>query len=166
MSAAGTLYQALTGSYYYDLAFAREPYSPDRQRRAIVAADSAGILQIWIWDLQLNAQLRVTNLSHGVAYDPVWSPDGNTIAYVSTETSGDELYLYNVSTRQTRRLTDSTGLGLPFNKHPSWSPDGQQLVFWSTRTGQPQIWIINKDGTGLSNISRNANDETDPIWVK
>ncbi len=166
MKPDGTLLQALTGSTNYDLAASRTAFSPDHQRQAIVTADSRGVLQIWILDLQTQVKVPITSFAKGVSYDPAWSPADNAIAFVSTETGGDEIYVYDLGTQKMTKVTDSTGLGQPWNKHPSWSPDGGQLVFWSSRSGFEQVWKMNADGSNLQNISQNFWNDYDPVWVK
>jgi hypothetical protein len=166
MNPDGSVTGVLSGGDYYQAAYARESYSPDRLRRVIVAPDSNGLLQLWIVDLKSDTKTPITHLSRGVAYDPAWSPSGSLIAYVSTETGGDELYLYDLGTKASRRLTDSTGLGFPFNKRPSWSTDSQKITFWSSRTGHDQIWVIDSDGSNLLNLSNNDFNEQSPVWVK
>jgi WD40-like Beta Propeller Repeat len=166
MNDDGSVAGILSGMDYYQAAFARESYSPDRTQRAIVAPDERGVLQIWIENLNGGSRIQVTHLSRRVAYDPAWSPDGSSIAYVSTETGGDEIYIYDLGQKSSRRLTDSSGLGFPFNKRPSWSPDSKRLAFYSSRSGHLQIWAVNSDGSNLLNLSDNSFDEQDPVWVK
>jgi hypothetical protein len=167
MDETGKLVAVLSGRAYYDAAAARESFSPDRRRRAIVAPDPRGILQIWIYDLQSQTQTLITNVSRGIAYDPVWSPDGGRIAYVSTQTGITEIYLHDIEANTDRQLTHTDGPDF-FNQRPSWSPDSQKIVFKSNRDDVTrfQIYLMNADGSELRNISLNQYDETDPIWVK
>ncbi len=56
-----------------------------------------------------------------------WSPDGNTIAYVTTRDGTPQIRLYSVASRRTRRLTTlSTGADGVI-----WSPAGTHLAFVS-----------------------------------
>lgn len=70
----------------------------------------------------------------GGAEQVAWSPDGTTIAYTSKKMTGtayaystdSEIYLYDVTTQQTRNLTE----GNPgYDTNPVFSPDGRSLVF-------------------------------------
>lgn len=158
--------QVLTGTEAYTLVFTRETYSPDRKRQAFVSEGHNERLQIWILDLATGTRLAITRFTKGVAYDPAWSPDGGKIAFVATETSGDEIYVYDLGAETIRRLTDSSELGQPWNKHPSWSPDSKQIVFWSSRSGHPQIWMMNADGTNLHRLWESETNDTDPVWIK
>lgn len=163
----GTPLGALSGDLYYRLALAREPYSPDRTKRLIYPIDQKEVQQIGYEDLATGEITVLTNFPKGIAYDAAWSPDGNSIAFVSTERGNtDEIWVYDFGTATSTRITDARDLGQPWSKHPSWSPDSQQIVFWSSRSGVPQIWVMNRDGTNLKNISNNDFDERDPVWVK
>lgn len=172
MSPAGQLLPTQpSGMDAYTLAFAREALSPDHTKRALVAPDPSGVLQIWIADSNNTIQAQVTRLARGAgfvpeAYDPVWSPDGTRIAYVSTETHFAEIYVYDLGRQVSTQLTHDHEEGI-FNQRPSWSPDGSKLVFKSNRgAGNFQVWIMNADGSNPRNLSQSEYDDTDPIWVK
>lgn len=166
MNPDGTITQGLTGDNFYRLAFAREPFSPDRQLRAVVAPDPSDVLQIWIEDQATHKLRPITHLARGIAYDPVWSPDGGRIAYVSRETGNDEIYIYDLGSETTRQVTTG-GNAFIYKQRPTWSPDGTELAFKANDGTQNfQIWIMNADGSNLRNISRSTSNDTDPVWVK
>lgn len=163
----GTALGKLSGDFYYKLALAREPYSPDRTKRLIYPNNSNGVQQVGYEDIATGEITFLTNFSKGIAYDASWAPDGSAIAFVATERGNtDEIYVYDFGTQQITRLTTAPEGLLPLSKNPSWSPDSQQIVFWSSRDGHPQIWIMNRDGSNLHNISNNDFTETVPVWVK
>ncbi len=58
---------------------------------------------------------------------PQWSPDGTQIALVQTHHGNDDVYLYNLATKQLRQAT--TGAGS--DRAPRWSPDGRWLAYIS-----------------------------------
>lgn len=160
-----------TGLASYQLAFAREALSPDHTRRAIVAPDPNGVLQIWIAYLDNVIESQVTHLAPGdrftpEAYDPVWSPDGAKLAYVSTQTHFTEIFVFDLATRTSQQLS-FTAVPNVFNQRPSWSPDSSKLVFKSNREGGHfQIWMMNADGSNPHNLSQSDYEDIDPIWVK
>jgi hypothetical protein len=163
----GTELGKLSGDLYYRLALAREPYSPDRTKRLIYPPNANGVQQIGYEDVATGEITFISDFPKGIAYDAVWSPDGNYIAFVSTERGNtDEIFVYDFGTDLLTRITDVRELGQPWSKRPSWSPDSQEIAFWSSRSGTPQIWIMNRDGSNLRNISNNAFNERDPVWVK
>ncbi len=36
---------------------------------------------------------------------------------------------------------------------PRWHPDGRRIAFISRRSGKLELWIINRDGSGLEQIT-------------
>ena len=67
---------------------------------------------------------RLTNNTSSDAY-PVFSPDGQKIAFTSTRDGNSEIYLMNADGTNQTRLTNNTS----FDGWPSFSPDSQKIVF-------------------------------------
>jgi len=165
----GELYR-INESWVYPLAQQQLNSSPDGKRRAIVKADSNRILQIHITSPEYQSTRQITALTgedigrSAINYDPAWSPTSDLIAFVSTNSGNDEIYTV---TADGSILTQLTVNSYEWDKHPSWSPDGSQIVFFSNReTGRRQLWIMNADGTGQRNLSNNAYEDWEPIWIR
>ena len=149
--------------WIYDKAVEFEDYAPGGGRRVVVSSEQVQNLQLWALDLASGQRVQLTNFS-AVAYDPVWSPRGNPIAFVSPESGNDEIYVINADGSG---LTQLTANEWQWDKHPSWSPDGGQIVFWSNRDSQrKQIWVMGADGSNPRNLSNNEYNDWDPVWVK
>jgi Tol biopolymer transport system component len=78
-------------------------------------------------------------------WSPVWSPDGEWIAFIRSQ----ELWLIHPDGSGSHRLFgESKDLCIG---EPMWSPDGQQIAFASHEctpaTRAEKVWIINRDGT-------------------
>jgi hypothetical protein len=91
---------------------------------------------------------------------PVWSPDGQRMAFVSQRDGNREIYLVNA---------DGTGLvNLSQNSSedwtPAWSPDGQHLAFSSNRQGNWEIFVVSADGTNLRQITKDGAGNFSPVW--
>jgi dipeptidyl aminopeptidase/acylaminoacyl peptidase len=69
-----------------------------------------------------------TNCSNG---DPIWSPDGATLAFISTCTGDkdkpgqEQIFLWSKATGAVKQLTHVTGN----LEQPAWSPDGKAIAF-------------------------------------
>jgi TolB protein len=98
-----------------------------------------------------------------VSYDPVWSPVGDTILFVTAASGNDEIYRIGSDGSGLQQLTQNEW---EWDKHPSWSPDGQQIVFFSNRSGQDQIYIMAADGSNVHPISDGNGNDTYPVWIK
>jgi hypothetical protein len=69
---------------------------------------------------------------------PAWSPDGRTIAFVSTRDGNPEIYVMDSNGQNQRRLTFHPG----GDWRPAWLPDSRHLVFASDRSGNNDIYKL------------------------
>jgi hypothetical protein len=69
---------------------------------------------------------------------PAWSPDGRSIAFVSTRDGNPEIWIMDVDGGRQRRLTNHPG----GDWRPAWLPDSQALVFVSDRAGNNDIYQL------------------------
>lgn len=121
---------------------------------------------IYLADLTLpEGQPRETMITdfNGDEYDPVWSPQGDRIAFVANHTGNDEIWVANANGTDAYQVTWNEW---EWDKRPSFSPDGSQIVFYSNRSGWPQIWVMDANGGTQYNLSYNAYDDWDPVWIK
>jgi Tol biopolymer transport system component len=104
----------------------------------------------------------VTRLPCDACWDfaPVWSPDGQWLAFWGMGLDAPEYSLFKVRPDG----TDLTQLfaGDHHAEAPDWSPDGTKIVFWY----EPGVATINADGTGLTIIDTPPGGEIDatPVW--
>ena len=97
---------------------------------------------------------RVTN-----AY-PAYSPDGQTIAFMSNAGGEFDVHVVNPATGVRRRLTDADGQ----DGMPVWSPDGSRIAFRSMRDGRSQIYVMEADGSDQRNVSDSPWHDEHPVW--
>lgn len=74
------------------------------------------------------------------------SPDGREIVF---DLLGD-LYVLPVEGGKARRLTS----GPAFDVQPRFSPDGRQIAFTSDRAGGDNLWVMNRDGSGARQVTK------------
>jgi dipeptidyl aminopeptidase/acylaminoacyl peptidase len=71
--------------------------------------------------------------------DPVWSPDGRLIAFVSNRSDdpdandNSDVWIADVQSGETRRLTTNEGS----DDNPAWSPDGRSIAYVHTPVDPP-----------------------------
>lgn len=156
--------------WVYPLAQRQMGLSPTGDYQAIVQEASNGTMQIHIRSLAHNSVRQITALNglgsgrDVLSYDPDWSPSGELIAFVSTNSGNDEIYTITVDGSILKQLTIND---FEWDKHPSWSPDGHKIVFFSNRdSGRRQLWLMHADGSGQQNLSNNEYEDWDPIWIR
>jgi TolB protein len=93
---------------------------------------------------------------------PRWSPDGKSIAWVSTRDGNQEIYTIEVEKGlgSLKRLTSEIAL----DNNPSWSPDGKQIAFCSARTGNFEIHVMNRDGSQVRRLTNHPSMDYWPVW--
>ncbi len=78
-----------------------------------------------------------------VKTDPMYSPDGMKLAFISTHDGDPEIFVMNADGSGLKKLTDNTAV----DAAPSWSPDGGKIVFTSDRSGSFELYRMNPDGS-------------------
>lgn len=93
----------------------------------------------------------------GTANYPVWSPDGNQIAFVADEAGSFSLkVMSSLGGSATPIATDVV------EDRPSWSPDGDQIVFSKTVGGEPYLFTVPSAGGTPAQVSQVAG--VHPSW--
>ena len=165
MNPDGSALVMLTGMAPYSYAADRDTYSADRTYQVFSQLDKDGsqLVQLYYLDHKYDVVRGLTQFGAGTAWEPVWSPADDLIAFVSNESGTDEIWVVRRGQWPAKQLTHSTW---EWNHHPSWSPDGKQIIFMSNRTGRQQIWIMNADGSGQQPLTDGSFEAWDPVWVK
>jgi TolB protein len=111
----------------------------------------------------------VINLSHNRANDwnPVWSPKGDAIVFVTSRDGNAELYLMQnclVTTLNCsgdlRRLTFN-----PVNDtSPAWSPDARMLAYEVQGNEQNDLFLIDVENLQSIPLYATSADERSPAW--
>ncbi|MBB6051420.1 PD40 domain-containing protein [Armatimonas rosea] len=115
--------------------------APRKGRLAYVAPVNNQLALFTIAD-NLTRSHQLTDPKWGDADLPTWSPDDNTIAFVSHRDGNDELYTVSAGGGRPQRLTNHPGR----DTQPAWSPGGKWIVFVSDRGGKPALWRIPAQG--------------------
>jgi dipeptidyl aminopeptidase/acylaminoacyl peptidase len=85
-----------------------------------------GVSNIWVVPTAGGAAMQLTQSGHDSS--PVWSPDGKTLAFLSSRSGESQVYLLSMEGGEAHALTKlSTGADIV-----KWSPDGKTIAFTSS----------------------------------
>ncbi len=110
----------------------------------------------WQDDVQLTQLTQHEEDDLGAA----WSPDSNTIAFVSFRDGNGEIYIMEEDGSRQLRLTTNEADDL----EPVWSPDGGRMVFVSHLYGPGEIFIMDDDGGNQRRLTTNGAEDHSPDW--
>ncbi len=136
--------------------------------------------ELWVMggDGQNPIQLGHADAGHG--YRPVWSPDGQQIAFVVREQYSEEtdpraheadyvadklvsnIYLANLNDKNIISATKFPGA---LNETPAWSQDGEYLTFGSTAGGSGMdVWVLDTQNNQLHQVTHGMQARY-PAWI-
>lgn len=95
--------------------------------------------------------------------NPVWSPNGDKLAYVSYENGSPDIFIINSNGTGNKRLTDT-----PLrDENPVWTKDGTYLLFSSNRNPNiaSQIYIMRTEGQLQTPLTNYMGDNIYPTFL-
>ncbi len=93
---------------------------------------------------------------------PSWSPDGQSLAYVSFENKRPEIFIQHLATAKRTKISGFKGI----NGAPSWSPDGKNLALVLSKDGGPDVYVMNTATKRLRRITSHRSIDTEPVWTE
>ena len=102
-----------------------------------------------------DGKLRKTLFQHSsVNTEPVWSPGGRKIAFVSTRDGNPEIYVMNADRSHESRLTFDAG----DDNTPAFTISGTQIRFIRGSGVASQLYVMNTDGSDQQLVGTFAGD--------
>jgi TolB protein len=155
--------------------FANPRISPDGSKIAITSIDWDGS-QIFVMNADGSNLKQITFTVSPIYFDsgyprdangnPVWSPNGEKLAYVSWENASPDVFVINSNGSGNKRLTNTPRR----DECPTWSNDGNYIIFTSTRTtdsiGRNEIFIMRSEGQLQTGLTGFAGQNNYPAFIK
>ena len=96
-------------------------------------------------------------------HEPQYSPDGDSIAFVSTRSGSLEIWKCD---RDGSNPVQLTSLGAPVTSRPRWAPDGKSIAFTSDAEGEFDVYVVNADGGAPRRLTSDPSYEAEPAWSR
>ena len=152
----------LTSGGFYDHAVSFSPRGDEVLFLSNHEPDPDALNNSDIFAVDLGGQIRQITQTKGCEYDPVWSPDGRSIAYTATkrdvttiDSVAEDAHLWVVpatggngkelTSDQDRRVRD-----------PRWTADGRSIMYLAADQGYTTLFRIGADGGKIRRFSIHA----------
>lgn len=123
-------------------------WSPDGNLLAYSSLEDNGHQAIFVQVKDSGQRERVSAFA-GLNGAPAWSPDGKSLAVSLSKDGNAEIYVLELATKRTVRLTNHWAI----DTEPVWTPDGKSILFTSDRSGRPQIYSVSTSGGRVERLT-------------
>jgi TolB protein len=127
--------------------------SPDG-RRILFSRVVDGHESVWLMDRSGDNQSLLYGSTSGAGWDPVWSPDGSQILFLSERSGRPELYSMQVDGSGLRQVTNMPGL----RGRGDWSPDGRYMATFAGEAWDREIILMSPDGSNPVILTEGGNN--------
>ncbi|MEO5814543.1 MAG: S9 family peptidase [Gemmatimonadaceae bacterium] len=110
---------------------------------------------------QLIEDVSLGGVGSTASQNPLWSPTGDYVAYVSSKGGAPEIWLWSPREGQNRPLT---ALGGRINSM-NWSPDGRRIAFAADRYGSEDIYVVAVPTGEVTRLTSHPDYEVFPTWT-
>jgi Tol biopolymer transport system component len=133
-------------------------WSPDGER-ILLSQDG----EIDVMDADGSGRRMLYRDRDAYTVDPVWSPDGSTIAFTHLGRTS-ELWVMGSDASDPHALVTEVSMH-DYSQNPaSWSPDGTRVAFGAFGDDDLQVYVVNADGSGLTQLTHDPQTALNPSW--
>jgi Tol biopolymer transport system component/tRNA A-37 threonylcarbamoyl transferase component Bud32 len=152
---------AVSGSPSRRLSVGENGRFPAISARANRLVYTQSIADTNIWRINLQDPSDATPLLTSTRADsnPSYSPDGRRVAFESSRSGNQEVWVADADGSNAVQLVDLGRSG-----SPRWSPDGHRIAFDSNVVGNWQIYAVSAQGGHPERMTKSAANESRPSW--
>jgi Tol biopolymer transport system component/predicted Ser/Thr protein kinase len=96
-------------------------------------------------------------------YQPQYSPHGRKIAFTSTRSGSENVWVIDADGKNPAQLTNYTSHTAQW---PHWSPDGRTIAFDSRESGDPDIYVVDAEGGVPRRLTREPSEDMNPSFSR
>src|SRR2546427_722438 len=129
-----------------------------------VMETNRGVSNIWVVSTAGGAAMQLTQSGHDSS--PVWSPDGETLAFLSSRNGDSQVYLLSMEGGEAHALTKlSTGAEIV-----KWSPDGKEICFTAVTdkmeaiSTNADLFVVPVSGGETKRITTQPGFDGNPVY--
>ncbi|MEQ8672614.1 MAG: DPP IV N-terminal domain-containing protein [Aggregatilineales bacterium] len=149
----------------------REPaWSPViGSREVVITSELDSPIQPELYKIQIaepGAELDYIQLtdSSNSSFSATWSPDGQSIVFVSDRRNDGDIYIMNADGTNETLLTE--GDGDAEDRNPTFTPDQRFVVFSSNRDGENfQTFMLSRDGRTLVRLTDSDRNDIGGVFL-
>lgn len=137
-------------------------WAPDSRKIAYIEGGN-------LWVEEIAAQGARTQLTEDLAgvRDPVFSPNGQQIAFYSTESGSQDIWIAEVdASAQAQQLTSGAMAMDDPRFEPGWSPDGSRIAYISNVSDywHDDVWVVDTRSGETVQLTRSLMASSTPVW--
>ena len=108
-----------------------------------------GKTEIYIMNPDGTVPVNVSQHAKTEDYNPIWSPDGKQILFISDQGGYFDLYFMDADGANIRKVFKTKAL----RRDPTWAPDGKQIAYAQGEEPNQEIYIAAIDGTSIEKLT-------------
>jgi len=124
-------------------------------RDIVFCSDRSGSSEIWIAAVSGRELHQLTTDGNNTC--PAFSPDGNRIAWIRSNTG---VVVMHAADRRVVQLRTPRRVMM----RPAWSPDGRYIAVTADDWGSRDIYLLRADGTSALLLTKNHKKDVMPAW--